>query len=73
MPFTFKLAKRLALSKAVRTTATRALSALRQASTGPAVLAPASPYIRHAVAEQTTSLVVRPVVPETPLLRSLPS
>jgi len=42
MPFTFKLAKRLALSKAVRTTATRALSALRQASTGPAVLGLAS-------------------------------
>jgi hypothetical protein len=30
MPFTFKLAKRLALSKAVRTTAARALPALCQ-------------------------------------------
>ena len=47
MPFTFKLAKRLALSKAVRTTAARALSALRQVSNHPALVAPASPYIRQ--------------------------
>src|SRR5205809_4261660 len=43
MPFTFKLAKRLALSKAVRATAARALSALRQVSTNPALAVPASP------------------------------
>jgi len=42
MPFTFKLAKRLALSKAVRATAARALSALRQVSTNPALAVPAS-------------------------------
>ena len=51
MPFTFKLAKRLALSKAGRTTAARALSALRQVSTHPALVVPA-PYICHAVAEK---------------------
>jgi len=70
MPFTFKLAKRLAVSKAVHATATRALSALRYVSPDPALAVLASPYIRHAVAEQTTSLLVRPVVPEPPLLRS---
>ncbi len=43
MPFTFKLAKRLALSKAARATAARALSALRQVSTDPALAVPASP------------------------------
>jgi len=43
MPFTFKLAKRLALSKAVRGTAARALSALRQVSTNPALAVAASP------------------------------
>ena len=42
MPFTFKLAKRLALSKAVRTTAARASSALRQVSIHPAFVVPAS-------------------------------
>jgi hypothetical protein len=47
MPFTFKLAKRLALSKAVRTTAARALSALWQVSTNPTLVLPASPYIRQ--------------------------
>jgi hypothetical protein len=47
MPFTFKLAKRLAISKAVRTTAARALSALRQVSNHPALVVPASPYIRQ--------------------------
>ena len=52
MPFTFKLAKRLALSKAVRTTAARASSALRQVSIHPAFVVPASLYIRHAVAEK---------------------
>ncbi len=52
MPFTFKLAKRLALSKAVRTTAARALSALRQASTHPALVVAASLYIRHPAAEK---------------------
>ncbi len=52
MPFTFKLAKRLARSKAVRTTAARALSALRQALICPALVAPASPYIRHAVVKK---------------------
>jgi hypothetical protein len=52
MTFTFKLAKRLALSKAVRTTVLRALSALPQASTHPAFAVPASSPIRHAVAEQ---------------------
>jgi hypothetical protein len=52
MPFTFKLAKRLALSKAVRTTAARALSALRQVSNHPTLVVPTSPYIRHAVAEK---------------------
>lgn len=52
MPFTFKLAKRLALSKAVRTTALRALSALRRAWTDPAFVVPAPSPIRHAVAEQ---------------------
>jgi hypothetical protein len=40
MPFTFKLSKRLALSKAVRTTAARALSALRQVSPHPALVVP---------------------------------
>jgi len=69
MPFTFKLAKRLALSKAVRTTALRALSALRQAWTDPAFVVPASSPIRHAVAEQTTSSVRRSVVSGPPLLR----
>jgi len=62
MTFTFKLAKRLALSKAVRTTAL-------QASTDLAFLVPASSPIRHAVAEQTTSSVGRSVVSGTPLLR----
>jgi hypothetical protein len=42
MPFTFKLAKRLALSKAVRTTAARALSALRPVSIHPTLVVPAS-------------------------------
>ncbi len=53
MPFTFKLAKRLALSKAVRTTAARALSALRRVLIHPALIVAASPYIRrHAVTEK---------------------
>ena len=43
MPFTFKLAKRLALSKAVSATAARALPALRQVLTDPALAVPASP------------------------------
>jgi len=42
MPFTFKLAKRLALSKAVHTTAARASSALRQVSIHPTSVVPAS-------------------------------
>src|SRR5207247_4349644 len=42
MPFTFKLSKRLALSKAVRAPAARALCALRQASTHPPLADPAS-------------------------------
>ena len=45
MPFTFKLAKRLALSKAVDTTAARALSTLRQVSIHPSLAVPASLYI----------------------------
>jgi hypothetical protein len=52
MPFTFKLAKRLALSKAVRTTAARALSALRQVSTHPALVVATPLYIAHAVPEK---------------------
>ena len=69
MPFTFKLAKRLALSKAVRTTAARALSALRQLSTDPALAVTASPHIHHVVAERTTSLVGLSVASETSRLR----
>jgi hypothetical protein len=57
MPFLFKLAKRLACSKAVRTTAARALSALRHALTHAALVAPASPAIRHTVVEKPISLV----------------
>ena len=54
MPFTFKLAKRLALSKAVHTTAARASSALRQLSIHPAFVVPASLYIyiRDVLAEK---------------------
>ena len=54
MPFTFKLAKRLALSKAVRTTAARALSTLRQVSIHPSLADPASlhTYIRDVPAEK---------------------
>ena len=69
MPFTFKLAKRLALSKAVRATAARALSALRQVSTNPALAVPASPASNHVVAERTTSLVGLFVVSQTRVLR----
>ena len=56
MPFTFKLAKRLALSKAVRTTAARASSALRRVSIHPAFVVPASLYIRDVLAEKPIRL-----------------
>jgi hypothetical protein len=66
MPFTFKLAKRLALSKAVDTTAARALSTLRQVSIHPSLAVPASLYIisiRDVPAE-------RPIVSDGTLCRS---
>jgi len=65
VPFTFKLAKRLALSKAVRTTAARALSTLRPVSIHPDFPVPASLYtdIRDVPAE-------RPIVSGGTLCRS---
>ena len=52
MPFTFKLAKRLALSKAVRTTAARASSALRQGLDPSGVRCSCLLYIRDVLAEK---------------------
>jgi len=54
MPFTFKLSKRLALTKAARLTAARAVCVVRPAPTDPAHL-PASPDNRHAAAAVTPS------------------
>lgn len=68
MPFTFKLSKRLALSKAVLPTAARELSALRRATSDPALVVTALPYSRSPVAENTTSLVGLFAAPATPLL-----
>ena len=68
MPFTFKLSKRLALTKAVLPTAARELCALRRAPSDPALVVPALPYNRYPVAEKPTSLVGLLAVPATPLL-----
>jgi hypothetical protein len=61
MPFTFKLAKRLALSKAVCTTAARALSALRQVSTHPALVV-ATPPTSVTLSQRSPSHPVGPFV-----------
>jgi hypothetical protein len=61
MPFTFKLAKRLALSKAVRTTAARALSALRPVSTHPTLVV-ATPLTSVTPSQRSPSGQVGPFV-----------
>ena len=66
MPFTFKLAKRLALSKAVDTTAARALSVLQQVFDPPGPRCSSLPNVCHVVAEHPSSQMGLRVVPLTP-------